>query len=387
MSFDGALSREEAYERLEKRLRSLDAALVGRGIDIIDIENSTIKKVDLNQRFTKDGDGEIQVVDLVNISIAPGWDSGPEWPVVQPGAAPALPKVAKRKAKAKKWLTATLLPDMQIGYFLNADNELEPIHDEAAMAVAFAIVEDEQPDVIVLHGDNLDFADFSSKFRVTPAFSNVVQATIDRATLMLAQLRSIAPHARICWLEGNHEARLGYYINDNAKKAFGLKRGMEPEGWPVMSVQHLCRLDEYGVEYFDGYPAGKVWLNDNFIVVHGHKVDSKGITATKYLDDARVSYAFGHIHRRELAQRTRETVHGPRTVTAVSFGCLARIDGVVPSTNQGTDANGRPVKGCENWQQGMGIVRYQPGDGLHVIENIEILNGWAMYNGKEYTHK
>jgi hypothetical protein len=97
-----------------------------------------------------------------------------------------------------------------------------------------------------------------------------------------------------------------------------------------------------------------------------------------------VSTIFGHIHRRELAQRTRHTRHGPRTVTAVSFGCLCRLDGVVPSTKGGMDLAGLPVRTTEDWQNGIGIVHYQPGDGLHAIEHIEILNGWAMHRGKEY---
>jgi hypothetical protein len=127
-----------------------------------------------------------------------------------------------------------------------------------------------------------------------------------------------------------------------------------------------------------------VWLNENFRVIHGHKVKSGGMTAHGYLDDARVSTCFGHVHRRELAQRTRHTFHGARTVTAVSFGCLCRIDGVVPSTKGGIDLHGQPVRTTEDWQNGIGIVRFQPGDGLHAIEHVEILSGWAMHRGQEY---
>lgn len=299
--------------------------------------------------------------------------------------------------RAKKgWLTAALLPDMQMGYFLDAQGNLQAIHDEAAISVAIRMCADEQPDYIVLHGDNADFAELS-RFRFSPAFQRTIQPTIDRCTLLGIQLRIACPTAKIIWLEGNHEARLPYFILDNAKAAFGLKRGREVEGWPVLSMPHLCHFDDPDIDitYLSGYPANEFWLNDNFRVIHGNKVNSTGSTAHKYLDDARVSNAFGHVHRRELAQRTRHTINGPRTVTSVSFGCLCRLDGVVPSTKGGSDVFGQPVRTTEDWQNGMGFIRFQPGDGLHVVEHIEILTkptedrtattAWAMWNGKEYA--
>ena len=41
---------------------------------------------------------------------------------------------------------------------------------------------------------------------------------------------------------------------------------------------------------------------------------------------------------------TRHTRNGARTVTSVSFGCLARLDGAVPSTKGGMDVHGQPVR-------------------------------------------
>ena len=108
------------------------------------------------------------------------------------------------------------------------------------------------------------------------------------------------------------------------------------------------------------------------------------VTAHKYLDDARVSTIFGHVHRAEHAERTRQTREGPRTITAASAGCLCRIDGVVPSTKGGIDVHGRPVPTAEDWQQGFHVVHHQPGDGLFSLERVQILNGWAMFRGQEY---
>lgn len=374
----------EAADKLPKRLRQLHDILKGKGIDLADLEAATVRKVGFWQAMHKDDEtGEAIITDLARIELAPSWDEGPAWPVVQPAPAPPKRPAAKRRRTTKGWQTAYLVPDMQIGYYSDPDGVLQPIHDEAAMGVALAIAKDLQPDVVVFHGDNADLAELS-RFRHSPAFQRTTQATIDRCAAEAAAYRAACPDAQLIWLEGNHEARLPFYILDNAKAAFGLRRGLEVAGWPVLSMPHLCHFDASGVVYQSGYPANEWWLNDNFRVIHGHKVRSNGSTAHMYLDDARVSTAFGHVHRRELAQRTRHTRHGARTITSVSFGCLARVDGVVPSTKGGMDVHGQPVRTTEDWQNGVGIVRFQPGDGLHVVESVEILGGWAMWSGNEY---
>jgi hypothetical protein len=69
---------------------------------------------------------------------------------------------------------------------------------------------------------------------------------------------------------------------------------------------------------------------------------------------------------------------------ATSAGCLCRIDGVVPSTKGGMDVRGAPVPNAEDWQQGFHLVHFKPGDGPFAVERVQILNGWAMFRGKEY---
>ena len=169
----------------------------------------------------------------------------PAWPVVQQGKKYALPATKATKTPQRDYSVAVILPDMQLGYFRTHDNALEPIHDEQALDVALQIVKASKPDQIVLVGDNLDLCEFG-KYRYTPAFARTTQAAIDRASQLCAQLRKLAPDARIVWIAGNHEERLGNFILDGAGAAFGLRRGLRPEEWPVMSVPYLCNLDDYG---------------------------------------------------------------------------------------------------------------------------------------------
>ena len=201
---------------------------------------------------------------------------------------------------------------------------------------------------------------------------------------MSAQLRAASPEAKIYWLAGNHEERLVNYLIDNASAAFGLKRGNAPESWPVLSVPFLCRFDEHNIEYVPGYPAGQVWVNQKLRCIHGSKAKSNGSTAHQYLQHEKTSVLYGHVHRREWAEQTREDWDGPKTILAASAGCLARVDGAVPSTKGGIDLDGRPLTVTENWQQGLAVVTYQEGDAPFHLELVPIRDGQMMYRGKQY---
>lgn len=371
-----------ASEPKQATLGKIADLLERNGIAVEDI--GRVQRVNLWQGFHKDADGEAQVVDLVGVQLSPAWAEGPQWPVVQPAPLVKLPPIKKPAKPANDWRTCVVLPDMQIGYFRNAAGDLEAIHDERAIAIAIAACREIQPDEVVMVGDNLDLAELS-RYRLTSAYALTTQATIDRGALLCAELRAACPHARIVWLEGNHEARLSTFIVDNAKAAFGLRRGNSFAETPVLSVPFLCRFEDYGVEYLPGYPASKFWINDRLRVIHGHKVKSGGSTAHAYLASERTSVIFGHVHRREYASRTREGHDGAREIMAASPGCLARCDGVVPSTKGGMDLDGRPVPTVEDWAQGFAVVKYETGEGRFTYTNVAIHDGWAMFEGKEYT--
>ena len=257
------------------------------------------------QTVTKDESGEAIIHDLKGASLilSPKWAEGPQWPVVQQGPKYNVPKNKGKSRKTKNWETAVILPDIQMGYYkksLEQNAELEPIHDEAALSVALKLVEDVNPDRVVMLGDNLDFAEFG-KYLTAPTFKQLTQATIDRATLLCAQVRTAAPNAKITWIAGNHEARLARYIQSNAEAAFGLTRGKLNDelrdNWPVLSVPNLCRMDDFGVDYLPGYPESFIALNENLIIRHGDRVNSNSSTTTKYLNDAHKSVIYGHIHK------------------------------------------------------------------------------------------
>lgn len=354
-----------------------------QGINVDEV--GQIGRVSIYQSLTKNEEGEAEIHDLMGIQFSPAWETGPQWPVINPGK-PANVKMVLPKpiTKPDGYETAVILPDIQFGYYRDSNGELVSTHDETALTIALNIVATSNADKVILVGDNMDFPEFG-KYRLSPAFAQTTQASIDRATLFSAELRAAAPNADIVWLAGNHEERLPNYVLDNAKAAFGLRRGNTPDSWPILSVPHLCRFDEYRIRYLAGYPASSYWINERIRVIHGDKVASGASTSHKYLATSKTSVVFGHIHRREWAERSREDYDGAKTILAASPGTLAKTDGAVPSTKGGIDLDGRPLPIVEDWQQGLAVVTYQPGDGEFWYEQIPIHSGRAWWRGKLYV--
>ncbi len=289
--------------------------------------------------------------------------------------------------KSGAWKTAVLLPDPQIGYRRLDDGTLDPFHDEEAIDVALQVLNHERPDVAIWLGDFLDFAPFG-RFRQEAGFAQTIQPAIEYGYELLAKTVALSGEVRL--IEGNHDARLQNYITDNALASAGLRCAKSgPDSWPVLSVPYLLRLDELGVEYVGGYPAGATYLNDNFAAIHGHKVKSSGSTAAELTKDEQVSVAFGHIHRQETHHKTRNSRGKPRVIVAHSPGCLCRIDGGVPSVKSAIAMRtGRPVRSFEDWQQGVTVVRYETtGEQRFALEPIHIGSGFALHRGIEFTSR
>jgi hypothetical protein len=377
-----------------KVVEALAAHLEEQGITLDEV--GRVSRLGGYQAVTKnDQTGEAEVHQLYKFELSPAFAEGPAWPVVDRGPAVKLDRRYRKPVEVDGWRTAVIWPDTQVGYYRDVSGELVPTHDEAAIALALDLVRTIRPAKLIRVGDDLDLPELG-KYRTTPAFADTTQASIDRNTLLGAEQRAAAgPEAELVYLAGNHEERLSNYLLDNARAAFGLRRGQTTDGWPVMSVPYLCRLDEHGIDYRPGYPASDYTLVDGELdIVHGRHVTSRGQTAHKYLDDAdKVSVLYGHIHRREYAARTFRHRGRARIIYAASPGCLARIDGAVPSTKGGTDLDGRPliVAGREDWQLGLGLVHYHPETGRHVYENVAIeLDGptrWAHYRGRLYEQE
>ncbi|NDE02328.1 MAG: hypothetical protein EBZ91_11405 [Gammaproteobacteria bacterium] len=322
---------------------------------------------------------------MAGVQLSPHWAEGPQWPVVQQAApVKAQPRPAPKTTSAEHCIV--IAPDPQIGYRRYENGDLDPFHDDRAIALTLQIIRDAKPARIINLGDSFDAPEWSSKFLVAPEFVMTTQPALDRLHRYLAEQQTEAPAGtRIELLEGNHDARLGVAVTKNAMAAMRLRQANAPESWPVLSMQHLLRLDDLGVTYHDGYPAGRVKLaagSDRITplyAIHGER-----LTVSAVAKNERQSYVQGHIHRIQDHYETFELEGGPITVNAWSCGCLCRTDGAVPSVRGGADVRGRPIQRQEAWQQGCAVVTVQA-DGTWAKEIIHIANGRAIWRGKEYV--
>ena len=354
------------------------------GIDPEDILK--VNRVNIYQGYMKNKEGEFETTDLVSVQYTPKPEDFSEDMFISQ-AKPVIIRPTKsivKKSTSEK--LAIVLPDIQAGFRRYEDGSLDPIHDPKALDIALQIIKDTKPDQVILNGDNLDFPQLG-RFAQESTFSTTLNATLDYVHQFLAQIRANAPDTKIVYLAGNHELRLSKYIMQYAEKLYGVRQAGTTER--VLTVPFLLNLADVECEYKSGYPASEYWINNRLKAIHGKVVRPAGKTAAAIVGAEETSTLFGHVHRHEYAARTAHNYSGARFVIAQSFGCLARIDGAVPSYGSGVDEmTDMPIKNWENWQQGIGAVYYQEGDAPFDTQQITIQthNGYqTRFNGKLYV--
>lgn len=295
-------------------------------------------------------------------------------PMVVPVSFETSYQVHRTEVHRPDWLKQTLvMGDPHFGFRRDPlSAKLNPFHDRDALSIALQVAAVMQPDRIVLGGDVLDLAEWSDRFARDPGMYFTTQPAVTEAAWWLTQLRGVCPDAEMDIEEGNHEARLRRLMMKHMITACDLTQVDDTSGFPVLSVPHLLKLDELGINYVGDYPNGKIWLSDTIVAVHGEKARAKsGATASAIAEEAQVDTIFFHIHRREMATRTLHLARGQRTVTAFTPGCLCRTDGTVPA-----------AKSEMNWQKGLGDVEYDIDGRIPTKFNmIPIENNLAVWNG------
>lgn len=376
------LEMERNPEKRNPQTDKLAELFERSGIDPNDILK--INRVNLYQGYMKNEEGEFETADLVSVQYVPKPTDLTEDMFISQ-AKPVIIRPTKSNKKVSNEKLAIILPDIQAGFRKYEDGTLDPLHDTKALDIALQIIKDTKPDQVILNGDNLDLPQFG-RYAQESSFGQTLNATLDYVHQFLAQIRANAPDTKIVYLAGNHELRLSKYIMQYAEKLYGVRQAGTTER--VLTIPFLLNLADVDCEYRSGYPANEYWINQRLKAIHGHVVRPAGKTAAAIVKDEETSTLFGHVHRHEYAARTAHNYSGARFIIAQSFGCLARIDGAVPSYGSGVDEmTDMPVQAWENWQQGLGAVYYQEGDAPFDTQQITIQthNGYeTRFNGKLY---
>jgi hypothetical protein len=365
-------------------LGKLNDLLERNGIDADDI--GKVHRINMWQGMSKNDEGDPEVTDLIGIQLSPVWEDGPQWPVVTQAKPCTVKFSRKARSVSDNYKVTAILPDPQFGYLRLDDGEMISMHDDQAIACTLELLATIRPQRIIWLGDTVDFAEWSSKFLVLPEFSLTTQETIDSAHYYLADSLSAAgPQVEDAYLmEGNHDNRMANAIARNAMAALRLRKANAPDTWPVLSLPNLLRLDELGITYVDGYPAGRIKIAEAYpgqaplFALHGERLD-----VVKQAKAERVSTVQGHAHHVALHSTTYYSDGERLDVEAWSLGCLCKTDGAVPSTKGGHDVRGRPVERQESWQHAMGVLT-ETSNGWW-MEPVRIRDGKAIWQGKEYS--
>lgn len=269
-----------------------------------------------------------------------------------------------------------VLPDAHIGFrWSQREGRLIPFHDRRALDIGLQIVRDLQPDLVVMLGDLLDYAELSTKFLRPADMNRMIQPAINEAHWWLGRYSQAAPKSKKKIIQGNHEDRDWKYFAEAAPAFYDVSA--PGESAPMYSIENLLKLAQINWDLIPGgYGRGIFYAAPDIQFLHGVRVAGKsGATAEKVAKDLGEGLAvFGHIHRAESATIDRPSRTGVKKATAFTPGCLCRIDGEVPGHSL-----------YQNWNQGLGLVEYVTGAKDAATTHIKISNGEATYNGKKYV--
>jgi hypothetical protein len=296
----------------------------------------------------------------------------PIFPVIQPvevsvEAAPLPP------FRTEGTGTSFVFADPHFGYRKDLKTaHLTPFHNRKALDVCLQIITLKQPDRVDILGDWLDMTEWTDKFLRDPEFYWCTQPALLESSWWLTQIRLAAPQTRIVLHQGNHDARLDNALKTHLPAAYDLKAVDELELPPALSLPKLLALHKLGVDWVGDYPNDKSWLNDAVLLEHGEKALSPGMTARAVARDAHECHVFGHIHRREMIDKTIHLREGDKSITAFCPACVCWTDGRVPA-----NVSDKRLQ----WQNGAALVEYEvSGDG-YSLTPIFINGNRALLNG------
>jgi len=272
--------------------------------------------------------------------------------------------------------TAVHLGDPQIGFWRDSmTGKFRPMHDPDAIDVMLQVCQSIDPGNVIWPGDNVDAPELSDTFPRPPGMWDTLQASLIATRYTLGRFQSALPNTRQRWLDGNHgNPRLLRQVRKGAPVLETLRDTVTGE--PVLSIRHLLKLDEMGIEYDGAYPDGVVWLfNDRLGIEHGTKVGAQsGDTVKKMLTSATVSRSQGHTHRLEVAFKRLTDGREDRIIVAGSAGCLCSVTGDTPA-----------AKKAQNWHQGAIVYSHHKPTGLISAEPVLIDKGRALFRGRLFV--
>jgi len=253
-------------------------------------------------------------------------------------------EVIERALPKKGTYRVLVTPDRQI-----------PYHDERAHRAVCKWVRDQRLDEWIDLGDFMDFDQISrfSKGQLRKISGRrlwddyqVGKRILDDCT---GALRKGNPRARFTLLEGNHDARIEKWLDEN------------PQAEGSLELENGLGLKKRKIELVRCYTRGEVYRIGKALFHHGLYTTQSHAKA--HADKFGCNIFYGHVHDVQCFSREIWSASGP--IVAQSLGCLCRFDLEY--------VRGRP----RNWQQAFALVDFQP-DGSFQYVVLRLLDG-AFY--------
>jgi len=254
-----------------------------------------------------------------------------------------------------------------------------PHEDRVFHALFCEWLREDQPDLIEVNGDLLDFADIS-RHRNLPAtgpggpipFVNTVNECLQAGFNILADYRAACPNAHIRLKFGNHDCRLYYALVDNLKGLYDITPANDDV--PALSLRKLLRLDEIHVELIEqDWERARTRIGKRLTALHGYSTSKN--PGGKILTELTGSTLQGHSHRLSLLYRTsHHPDDGTETRLAGETGCACEIDDGLGYTN------------APDWQQGAMLVKtWEPSEDFTVAPIIYLPGRLLLPDGRRYA--
>lgn len=249
----------------------------------------------------------------------------------------------------KKEILKGIKPEVETKKVFVINDVHVPFQNNTMIEGVVNLLEDEQPDEIILNGDMVDFYDLSS-FDKDPSRIDNLQNELDILSAMLHIFRSACPDAKITYVVGNHEDRLRKYLWKKAPALNSLRS---------LKLEEILKTDELGISLV------KKYVLNGFTFVHGEIVrQHSSYSAKAEYDKRNCSGMSAHVHRLGVYYKTTSS----GTFGWWENGCGCNLDPEYVEE--------------PNWQNGFAMVYFD--DNAFDVHQIYVNKGKFRFNGKVY---
>lgn len=262
-----------------------------------------------------------------------------------------------------------------------------PFQDEQLHRLFLQWLDVNKPQYGTTLGDTVDFPNIS-RHQLDPENTAAVNECLQSAYDLLRGYVEASPNTRWTKIPGNHDERIRNLLFGKPKLhgLHRIQRAAAPgeQGEEVLSIPHLLRLDELGIEYIEPhgeYEQAQVKLSEHLAVRHGWIArKDAGKSAAETLKHLGFSILVGHTHRQGLVHKTTHDIDGnPTTLVAAEIGAMCRI------TNQLVDGRRFPsYTVAPDWQNGFATAYIWP-DGKFRVDLATYVDGELLYQDQRYT--